>query len=223
MLGGRHADDAYGSSADSAPLAARIGESVRERGGNYGFDSNRRGDMTALRTDHDGQDSEVRQEAALIRKTASSQLVRPTLVSLDFHDRPMSEVIREVSAKTRCRLRILETQRTWLAERITLHTPEPVPFWKAVDKLCEAGRFQSNLGVDAEGACVALFRNETTGPTSDFGPFRVQIEEIYFNRRYRQLHLPEDRSSRPFLPHEDGDSSFIELRVMVEPRMKVRQ
>ena len=86
--------------------------------------------------------------------------------------------------------------------------------------LCETGRFQSNLGVDAGGACVALFRNETTGPTSDFGAFRVQIEEIHFNRRYRKLHLGRDQPSPHIL--QDKDSSFIELRVMVEPRMMFR-
>ena len=134
----------------------------------------------------------------------------------------MSEVIREVTAATGCRLRILDTQRSWLAERITLHIAQPVPFWKAVDRLCEAGRLQSNLGVDADGQCVSFFRNETIGPTSDFGAFRVQIEEIYFNRRYRKLHLGRDRSPPQSLSDEDQDGSFIELRVMVEPRMEIR-
>ena len=84
-------------SPNCAPLAARIGESVRARGGNHGFGGNQRGDTDRPPHHHDGQDSGVRQQAALIRKTESSKLVQPTLVSLDFHDRPMSEVIKEVT------------------------------------------------------------------------------------------------------------------------------
>lgn len=179
--------------------------------------------LPALRAVLDGQDLEIQGRAAvLIRRIEGDRLIRPTPVTLDFQDRPMSEVIREITARTGCPLRIYEAQVEWLAQRITLSEPVPLPFWKAVDRICEAGRFQYNLGSDARGASVSFFRDEISGPASDHGVFRVQLEEVFYNRRYRQLHLGRDRTSRPIFREEDQDKSYIELRVMAEPRMMIR-
>jgi hypothetical protein len=179
--------------------------------------------LTALRAACDGQDPAARSRAAvLIRKIEGEQLVRPSLVSLNYRDRPMSEVIHDISAKTGCRLRIYEVRKDWLEERITLHKPDPLPFWKAVDSLCEAGRFQYNLGIDAGGTCVAFFRDETSGPASDHGAFRVQLEQIFFNGRYRRIHLGRGGPSLSIVRDKDQGNSSIGLRVMVEPRMMIR-
>jgi hypothetical protein len=170
--------------------------------------------LPALRAALGVQDLEVRRRAAgLIRKIEADQLIRPTLVSLDFNGRPASEVIQELGARTGCPIRIHEVRKDWLAEKITLHEPRPIPFWKAIDKLCEAGRFQYNLNLGS----ISLFRDETSGPACDFGAFRVQLEAIAYDHRYRQLHL-----SVPFVSDEDRAASCITLRVMVEPRMMIR-
>ena len=113
----------------------------------------------------------------------ADRLTRPTMVTLDFRDRPMSDVMREVTAKTGCPLRIYEVRKDWLAQRITLHEPAPLPFWKAVDRICEVGRFHYNLGSGPDGVSVSFFRDEVSGPASDHGIFRAQIEEIYYNGR----------------------------------------
>lgn len=179
--------------------------------------------LPALRDARDGQDPAIRQQAAaLIRKIEGDQLVRPSLVPLNYRDVPMAEVIRDISHKTGCRLRIYELRKDWLAERITLHEPKPVPFWKAVDRLCQTGRFQYNLGSDAGGASVSLFRGETSGPASDHGAFRVQLVAILLDHRYRWLHLGSDASLPRTARDEDRDNSFIRLQVMVEPRMMIR-
>lgn len=181
------------------------------------------GALPALRAARDGRDLEFQGRAtALIRKIEGDQLVRPTMVTLDFQNRPMSEVIREISTKTGCKLRIYELRKEWLAERITLHEPAAVPFWKAIDRLCEAGRFQYNLGSASGGACVSFFRGEISGPASDHAVFRVQLEEIVYHGRLRPLHLGRDHSSRPIFREDDRDKSYIKLRVMVEPRMLIR-
>jgi hypothetical protein len=177
--------------------------------------------LPALRAARDGQDVEIRQRAALlIQKIEGAQLVRPSLVALDFSDRPMSDVIQSISAATGCRLSIYEVRKDWLATRITLHKPGPVSFWKTVDSLCEAGRFQYNLGMGPDGTSVALFRDEISGPASDHGAFRVLVDEIVFNHRYRKVHLPGGGLDPP--EKKDEDKSFITLWIMVEPRMMIR-
>src|SRR4051794_33269964 len=59
--------------------------------------------LTALRAARDGPEPAVRQRAAvLIRKIRGNQLVRPSLISLDYRDLPMSEVIQDISHRTGC-------------------------------------------------------------------------------------------------------------------------
>jgi hypothetical protein len=130
----------------------------------------------------------------------------------------MSDVIRDITCRSGCPLRIYELRTDWLAQRITLHEPASLPFWKAVDRLCEVGRFRYNLGLGS----VSLFRGELSGPASDFGAFRVMIKEIFFSGRYRQLHLGRDHAPRPISRDDHRDDSFIKLEVWVEPRMLIR-
>lgn len=175
--------------------------------------------LPALRAAVGSKDDDVRERASdLIRKIEGDQLVRPTMVKLDIRDQPMSEIIEDLSVRTGCRLWINEERKDWLAARITLREPEPLPFWTALNRLCEAGRFQSNLGSGA----IFLFRGEVAGPTSDHGAFRVLLEEIFYNGRYRRLHLQGDHTSRPIDRDEDRAKSYIGLNVLAEPRMMIR-
>ena len=50
----------------------------------------------------------------------------------------MSEIIREITAESGCPLRIYELRTDWLAQMVTLREPSPLPFWKAVDRICDA-------------------------------------------------------------------------------------
>jgi hypothetical protein len=93
-----------------------------------------------------------------------------------------------------------------------------------VDKVCDAGRFGSNLGLDGGGTSVAIFRGYSTGPVSDHGPFRVQLDGISFQGRYRQLHLKPASNTEPGpnLGEDDAGNSFIKAHVNVEPRMLLK-
>ncbi len=179
--------------------------------------------LPALRGARDGKDIEFQRRVTdLIRTIEGRELTRPTLVTLDFRDRPMSEVIREISGQTGFPLTIYERQVDWLSQKITLREPIPLPFWKAIDRICEAGDFQYNLASGQGGATVALFKNDRSGPSSDVGIFRVQIEAIYYKGRYQLLHLGRDQPSIPIYREEDRSNSHIRMRVMVEPRMLIR-
>src|SRR5438128_1538483 len=52
--------------------------------------------LPALRAGREGQNPEVQERVTvLIRKIEGNQLIRPTMVTLDFRDRPMSEILHE--------------------------------------------------------------------------------------------------------------------------------
>ncbi len=74
------------------------------------------------------------------------------------------------------------------------------------------------------GTSVAIFRGYSTGPVSDHGPFRFQLDQISFQGRGRQLHLRPENAEE-FVPNpvkEDAGSSYIDVRVAVEPRMLLK-
>jgi hypothetical protein len=144
------------------------------------------------------------------------QVVKPTMVSLDFRNRPMSEVIQVLSARTGSPFRIYEARTDWLATRVTIREPIALPFWQAVDRLCAVGQFQWNVSLES----VNLFRDYVIGPTSDYGAFRVQLRELAYGGRVQYPHLASGPASGPF--PKDGDQSVIELHIIVEPRMMIR-
>ena len=162
--------------------------------------------------------------AALMKVINQDQLIFPRTIALDYKDEAMRDVIKDLTERTGCRVTIYSAQTDWLATRITLRTPAPVPFWSAVDKVCDAGRFGSNLGLAGGGASVAIFRGYSTGPVSDHGPFRVQLDGISFQGRYRQLHLKPANNEEPGpnLGEDDAGNSFIKAHVNVEPRMLLK-
>lgn len=162
--------------------------------------------------------------AALMKAIDQDPLIHPRTIALDYKDAAMREVIKDLTDRTGCRVTIYSAETEWLATRITLRTPAPVPFWSAVDKVCAAGRFGSNLGSDGGGTTVAIFRGYSTGPVSDYGPFRVQLDGISFQGRYRQLHLKPAGSPEPGpnLGADQAENSFIEAHVNVEPRMLLK-
>ena len=181
--------------------------------------------LPALRAAGHGNVPALRSRAATLRNAIDQdQLIHPRTIALDYKDAAMREVIVDLTERTGCRVTINSARTDWLATRITLRTPAPVPFWSAVDKVCEAGRFGSNLGLDGGGATVAVFRGYSTGPVSDHGPFRVQLDGISFQGRYRQLHLKPagDAVPGPDLGEDDAGDSFIKAHVNVEPRMLLK-
>jgi hypothetical protein len=156
----------------------------------------------------------LKQQLAIDGPIDGDELVMPIMVDLDFQDRPMSEVLQVLSVRTGCPLRIYELRNDWLDTRITIHEPAPLLFWQAVDRVCAVGGFQSNLGMGG----ISFFRDEIAGPTSDYGAFRVQLQDVTYNGRYRSLHLKRPMGTEG----KDGEDSVINLHIMVEPRIMIR-
>ena len=98
--------------------------------------------LPALRAAKDSKDLEIRlRVTALLARIEVSLLVEPTLVALDFQDVPISQAIRTINEQTGLNLTIGSGGDAAAGERrLNLRTTEPLPFWKAIDALCEAGQ-----------------------------------------------------------------------------------
>ena len=72
----------------------------------------------------------------------SNLLIQETPVRLDFEDASLDEVVKSISKQAGFEVGLGRGPAgpDAGARRITLREPGPVPFWKAIDRLCEVGK-----------------------------------------------------------------------------------
>jgi hypothetical protein len=144
--------------------------------------------IPALRAARDARDPEVRtRAAALSNKIEGALLTQPTMVRLDFDDQPLPAVVKRLADDTGIKLSLVpENVPTWANRRVTIRESAPVPFWRAMDRLCESARLQSNFGMQGfPGSREPVFQffdggPRIHGPTSDSGPFRISLLGLHY-------------------------------------------
>jgi hypothetical protein len=159
----------------------------------------------------------------------ADRLLRPTLVRLDYADRPVADVVRSLAERTGVPMVLLpdEPAASWRKKRISLTAPGPVPFWEAVDRLePTAGLILDELGARE----LRLWSDRgTLGPVSvsydrvfRCRPASVNDErELIYGEPGFQLHssfrrMPGGRDARG--PVSQWERFFVQIEVMSEPR-----
>jgi hypothetical protein len=150
--------------------------------------------LPALRLARSSRDLEIRTRASfLVNRIEGALLTQPTLIVLDFQDRPLPEVLRVIGEQAGLQLILAsETIPALATRRLSLREPRPVTLWKAIDRLCDAGQLYYNpLRVQTNPISrepqIPLFplnvpaANPAT-PTSDSGPFRLTLLNLHFQR-----------------------------------------
>ena len=192
------------------------------------------------------RDMEIRTRAtALLQQIERSLLTRPTLVWLRFNDLPLAEVVSALSQQTGMKISLVpENLPRWKQERLSLHEPLPLPFWKAVDRFCAAGLLQHDLelrGVPAGNqlSLASIERNtHPVHPISDHGPFRVSLVRLEFHRHVEFAAAPPrqrgivSQAGLPLAKQEltppkprpvASAQCLVQLQVMAEPRLTISQ
>ena len=80
----------------------------------------------------------------------ADRLLRPTLVKLDYADRPVADVVRSLAERSGVPMVLFpdEPAAGWRKKRMSLAAPGPVPFWEAIQRLePTAGLILDELGV----------------------------------------------------------------------------
>ena len=104
--------------------------------------------LPALRAAREAKDPEVRARAAvLVEKTEALLLTQPTLVTLDIKDRPLTEAVEVIGEQAGIKLALAPENSPAWRTRVTLQESAPLPFWKALDRLCVAGNLKYNLAM----------------------------------------------------------------------------
>ena len=195
--------------------------------------------LPALRGARDSRDLKVRaRAAALLDAIEGRQLISATLVPLDFRDRPVAEVVETIGKRCGMVLMLVSDGAPKLPPRpITLEAPDSVPFWTALDRLCQAGglrvvppsetwQFRRQVMPNGMGGPQ---RRRTTGtelllvpqdgrgigPVSDFGAFRIVLTTLHHQRDrvfFRDAPAPSGSTS-------ESERFLARVQVMVEPRL----
>lgn len=198
--------------------------------------------MPALQAARDSDKPRVRSRvAALIesigRGADLARFTRPTLIRLDFRDRPLSEVIDTLNARHHLGLTFQfgplpfrgmivgrppgpnPKEVAARSRRVTLEADGPLPFWKAIDRLCEAGQLRHDLHPESGfGLSIGQFRLFASVPggrsvASDSGPMRVKV--IGLHSTFERNLVGE---ARPGYGH-----LAVRMAIVPEPGLVVRQ
>ncbi len=200
--------------------------------------------IPALVAGRSSNDMEIRTRSeGLLHKIEGSLLTRPTMVRLDFEDVPLPEIVKSLADQTGMKICLLpENLPKWKTQRVSLQEPEPLPFWKAVDRLCHTASLQSDLemaNLSARGEATLCLTDRITRPalpTSDHGPFRVGLVGLEFQRHVGFAVAPQMRRNPAGRPGANrGDIVAVQPRpvtsvqcsaqfqLMAEPRLGVTQ
>ncbi len=238
-----------GGQADPAALVAQLGSSryaEREAAGKS-LEQLGRPALSALRAVRDARDPEIRIRAFnLIQKIEGALLIQPSRVRLDFDNTPLSEVVQSFSQQTGFKVVLFPENLSRKYQRVTLHQTDPLPFWKAIDQLCEAAQLQPNPSsygavnpreptfLLTDGAMRAVM------PNSDDGPFRVSLLSLDYERHISYAMVGAGMGLRPQLGKNAGarrpqaatvrrpkpvtsDQFTAHLIVAAEPRLSLSQ
>ena len=139
-------------SRDAAALVEKLGSaSYAEREATKSLESLGSKALPALKPALKARDPEVRMRArALINKIEGNLLIQESLVRLDFKDATLDEIVKSLSKQAGFEVGLApaglapggprRTATSFGTRRVTLLESQPVPFWKAIDRLCEAGQ-----------------------------------------------------------------------------------
>lgn len=225
-----------GAEADSADLVRQLGaaRAAEREAAASALERLGREALPVLRVATDSRNPLVRDRAAaLIRTIEGTSLVDPTRITLDFEERPLSEVVEAIAAQAHLRLALEpEDDGAWRRRPITLIAPGPVPFWEAIDRLCAAGRLYfdlrspASLSEPGDSRPAVRLTADTgrglTGPTSYSGPFRVTLTRLHYEQSVGFVRDPAARPDAASRARGTGvvDEQFsVAVQVLAEPRM----
>jgi hypothetical protein len=146
--------------------------------------------LPALRAARESNDPEIRNRASgLLHKIEGTLITQPTRVRLDFQHAPLTDVVRSLSQQAGFKVALYpENLAKWKYAKVTLREPEPVPFWKAIDLVCDAAQIQHNPqlhGIAGPREPTFALTDGTVRsvtPNFDHGPFRVSLLGIHYQR-----------------------------------------
>ena len=143
---------------------------------------------------------------------------KPSLVALDFKDRPLPEVVAAIAARSGNSVVLqfyIDPPNN--PRKITLQAAEPVPFWDAIDQFCAQTKIQRALN---DGGSNGAMRANVSlyGPGGDPGPAHY-AGPLRLGKFTLQAHFRKSFTPLPTSAIEPEDGYHAEFEVLPEPRV----
>jgi hypothetical protein len=176
---------------DPAALVEKLGSSSQaEREAAKSLESLGKKSLPALRASLKSKDPETRTRArALINKIESNLLLDGTNVRLNFRDATLDQVAKSLSEQTGLDIGISGMLGSGSDARpITIREREPMPFWKAIDRICLVAQlgweFQPSgprfPGAHRQRLVLSELPVPVTQSSSSHGAFHVNVESLSY-------------------------------------------
>lgn len=102
-------------------------------------------------------------------RVEQERVLAPTMVQLDAMDRPLADVLKELTRQSKCRFEFPEDRGRKPVSIVTTQ----VPFWDAVLQVCEAGELEIQT-VDAKGVIRLQLRGSVSRAASVRGAVLIE-------------------------------------------------
>ena len=163
-----------------------------------------------------------RRAAALLEKLEAGLLIRPSVVTLDFQERPLTDVVASIAARSGIALALEPpNDPAWGTVRVTLKEAQPLPFWEALERIGQAGRLHHNPAfarrADERKVLLHLEQGALTFPQSVSGPFRVSL--LSAHRRHDAAFGPRDMDDEDEAP--EPERFDVIAQVFAEPPLLI--
>ena len=151
--------------------------------------------LPALHAARESRDMEIKTRAShLLVKIETALLTQPTYVRLDYEGKALADLVQSLSSQTGFKVALYpQNLPRWRNQRVTLRRPGALPFWTAIDELCDVASLQYNPNMQGfaggQDQVFALTEGvvRTLTPISDHGPFRVRLLGIDYQRKLSYL------------------------------------
>jgi len=111
--------------------------------------------------------------ARIGKKVDNEKTLAPTLVELSFNDQPLGDVIAALEKQSGYKITHSDPANSPKTANVTVNTAGKVPFWTAIEKLCEVAKLEvttTDIGVPTDAYTQTgrggMSRYPTTRPTS---------------------------------------------------------
>jgi WD40 repeat protein len=161
-----------------------------------------------------GADGACKRAAEVSDRIAIQDAVAPLRIGLKLKDASMADAIAALSRQAGIPLR-------FTPPRPALGTPEKkvtleladIPFWEALDRLCQAAGLSHSVHPGGSGLTLHFFDGPParSGEISYPGPLRMQVDGITY---YHRLGLPDTRRN-------STEASTMQVSLMTEPGARI--
>lgn len=175
--------------------------------------------LPALQKSRNHPDPEVRRRLdELIPPLERAIALTPKRVTLHMTNKPINEIMNEIGKQTGYKIQASEAGGPNGGRLLYTFHFDKLPFWEALDKVCEASGIILQNGYFGDDA-LHLYAADSYVPFGCYqGPFKVVATGFYYNRNNNFGQLPRN-------PVQPGQNSYenlsVQLMVAAEPKIPI--